>query len=520
MPSECIILPYAVSEKENGEIEDFSSSMTVASILIEIENDRKKGGGLFSKEGEKIEFVASIRYPLVLTPWKDNRHIIFDAMGIWHHSFNHQLVPDCSLFTEEISKASGDVDHYLTSLGRNEKIFSNFIGTNPIRIEGLFIHEELMSDLLSHISLGKPGDEKTEKTLPMGGSLDDYKKRVNEMLTLIEDLNKDISRLSETINHITGLGKKQYNEIDRVTTEISRDFENRIGAIRPGVMKTISELESGKDLETSPLIHQRNMLEIEKESLDNEIIKALDFVRTIIGDEQQKEQARMEVDEKKSQLRELESQIEDLEDGIRQISRQYNNQIEAEAEKIKSLERERDIKVAVWNQKDKAIRNIEHTLITDINQMKEKIEGNIKFIESQGVHVPAHIQTTKLYLPIWICKLTGPKKSRILVFPPMISKKKKGILGGLKSMVGGMVIPLEPKTKQFDKIFKKGLEEALETNKQFAGNVEKIGIQSNIMKSSAIPGMFSKGVQELVNEGWIKEKHQKVLIESFKGHFG
>ena len=114
--------------------------------------------------------------------------------------------------------------------------------------------------------------------------------------------------------------------------------------------------------------------------------------------------------------------------------------------------------------------------------------------------------------------MQGDKGVRYMVYPPMIAKSGKGVLGGIQSMFGGLVLPLEPKTKEFDETFRAGIEKALIEDRSLATYIGSVSMSSNKHHMRDQPEMHAKGLAEMKNQGWIKDKHEKELLASLQKH--
>ena len=157
-------------------------------------------------------------------------------------------------------------------------------------------------------------------------------------------------------------------------------------------------------------------------------------------------------------------------------------------------------------------------MLLALENLKKRKEEQIAFVESQGVQVPPQLTSNTVYLPLFISSLVGDKGVRYNVYPPMIAKSGKGVIGGIQSMFGGLVLPLEPKTKQFDEVFRTGIEHALADDRSLATYIGSVSMSANILYKRDLPEMLVRGLAEMKNQGWIKDKHEKELLQSLQKH--
>jgi hypothetical protein len=98
----------------------------------------------------------------------------------------------------------------------------------------------------------------------------------------------------------------------------------------------------------------------------------------------------------------------------------------------------------------------------------------------------------------------------------MVAKRGRGLVDSMRATFGGIVLPLEPKTKQFEQVFKTGIEEALRTDHMFVEDVTRAGAEANAFGRPDLLNVLHYGLEEMKRQGWITEKHVKTLQERFQ----
>src|SRR3972149_10747783 len=138
----------------------------------------------------------------------------------------------------------------------------------------------------------------------------------------------------------------------------------------------------------------------------------------------------------------------------------FDRQVQAQWDRIRESERERDAEIARLNQEEQSLIGLVGRVLLGIGGLTRQLEERIRFLEGQGV--PATVSgATVVRMPILVGSLTSERGRRLIVYPPMVAKAGEGVLGGVKSTPGGGGLPLEPKTQQFEEIFRGGIEKAL-----------------------------------------------------------
>ncbi|HEV8595785.1 MAG TPA: hypothetical protein VGR51_09675, partial [Thermoplasmata archaeon] len=103
-PGSELVLPFAVIEREGGAAEEFPFEMTLATVLADVEKQREKAGMLRKRE-EGLEFASILYWPIVVAPWREGRHLVFDGMGVWSYVFPQGRIPDARAFAAAVDGA-------------------------------------------------------------------------------------------------------------------------------------------------------------------------------------------------------------------------------------------------------------------------------------------------------------------------------------------------------------------------------------------------------------------------------
>jgi len=123
-----------------------------------------------------------------------------------------------------------------------------------------------------------------------------------------------------------------------------------------------------------------------------------------------------------------------------------------------------------------------------------------------------------VWMPIIVASFVGDRGRRTVVYPPMVARAGKGVLGSLKSTFGGAVLPLEPKTTQFEQIFRSGIERAVTEDASLAAYLASVGNSNNLLHLANLRELLGRGLAGLRAQGWIKDKHERELVMALERH--
>jgi hypothetical protein len=225
---------------------------------------------------------------------------------------------------------------------------------------------------------------------------------------------------------------------------------------------------------------------------------------------QRAQAARTDLDRARDQVQRYRQEMAQSREG-------YDRQVQAQWDRIRELERERDAEIARLNQDEAAVAGFVGKLSAGVAGLTRQLDESAQFLISQGV--PAVVsEVTTLRMPILVASLVSDRGRRFIVYPPMVARAGKGVLGGIKSTFGGAVLPLEPKTEQFEQIFRAGIVKSVAEDPSLAAYLTSVGNGNNILHLANLREMLGRGLAGLKAQGWIRDKHERELLYSMERH--
>jgi len=385
-------------------------------------------------------------------------------------------------------------------------------------VMGLFIHEEFMKDLLAHFAFAKPQEIVYASFLQPRLSIEDARssiKRMENLISLGKTENESLIKVKDELDFTL---EKFRKEIDRVVEETRKKYHDKIEAIRPDVTEKVAQLEKKREEMWSSMQPRLLALKSEVKKLESEEDHwQQESKRKDVGPEAASK-ARERLKHTRDSLKGANIEVVKYQEEMAQVRAGYDKQIQTQWERIRTLERERDEELKRLLDSQRTMVSRAGQISQDIEGLKKRKEKEIAFMESQGVQIPPQLETNMVNIPLMISLLHGEKRMRYIIYPPMIAKTGKGMIGGLQSMLGGLVLPLEPKTRHFDEVFKTGIENALSEDSSLATYIRSISMSANILHREDLPSMLVKGFADMKRQGWIKDKHEKELLQSLQKH--
>lgn len=522
---EYITLPFAVAEEtdeESGQTvyKNLPEHITFATILIDTEGERKRSS-ILSRGEERISAISKVYYPIALIPWMHERDLVMDPMGIWDHSFDYHRVVNTEIIMNELN-AMKDIADMKNALRRCATAIKNISGVTKVEIPAMFYHEEFMKDLLAHMHLVQEAGERKGFLKPKLDR-DSLERSVQKMHDLLERVEEDLGNLSRLNAFVHEKGILWNETLDAKIEATSEEYKQKIDELRPRVERKVKELEKKKNEESDALQKRIRDLETGLAGVTTKLERHEQNYMKFKGYQEKRvdaERERMMLNEAKREQRTIKSRIRDMEKKIRETEKQYKTLISREWDRLNRLSNERDDKLNVLKTEKEAVNDALANLLSLINGLIEDKQNDIEELESQGVLTPTFTKADYVYLPIYVSILEMKDKKRVLITPPMVAKKGKKMIEGIKSAFGGIVLPLEPKTKQFEKTFKAGLERGLTGDGIFAEALINAAKEVNILERDDIGSLVNYGLDTLLKESWIRAKHHTQIKERFEVLFG
>jgi len=292
-------------------------------------------------------------------------------------------------------------------------------------------------------------------------------------------------------------------------------YATKTDGIRADVTAQVASLEHERDERWS--VAQPKLLDLQAATRKAEAdVQHWDFeMRTNYGPDQNAAAQRLQ--QSRAELAQSHDALQRYQNEMAQARSNYDRQVQAQWDRIRELERERDAEIARLNQDEQTAAGLAGKISTGIAGLTRQLDESAQFLVSQGV--PAAVRgATVVRMPIIVASFVGDRGRRIVVYPPMVARAGKGVLGSLKSTFGGAVLPLEPKTTQFEQIFRSGIERAVAEDASLAAYLASVGNSNNLLHLANLREMLGRGLAGLRAQGWIKDKHERELVMALERH--
>lgn len=503
-----VTLTFAMRIRENGSSQELPAPITLATILIAVESERRRLVRLLTGGGnEEIEAIANVFWPLIVLPGPAPPHVaIFDGTGVWTRTFRYTLLPPMDQVHAMIDRPGGTSD-FVTHARAMLPLFGHDPGAEHLTVEGFLpVDPPLLFDVLSH------SDFRSDPQVPHAGFLPArhdaawYREVVSQMQRWLDRFEQDLATLTKLREQITTVVERLKAD-DEVALH---RFDDEMQVKRKA---TLAEVEQ-ELLAIQSRHHQTVRQHLEgirvAQSQGAHATASAGVADALV---QRAKHRQAETDHHVARAREAD-----------RVSRQSDRDVEdlrREIERVHTQERgelERAIGKSSQLEQDYARRRAEYELARDeftssASDLLSAIDGQLaarsmqkNLLAGYFLPLPSLAEVRVIWFPLWTATLRGPRGVRQLVFPPMQVRTGTGIVDALKSLFGGVVLPLEPKTAQFDKVLRTTMEESLQKDPWLSVATQELTRAADVLADPDLLSRFEEGLTEVRTAGWITAK--------------
>ena len=512
-----VTLGFAMTTAEDGVLRELPEPIVLATILIAVENDRRRilnritGGA-----DEEIDGVANLFWPLLILQSRTGNEVaIFDGTGVWKRTFRYTLLPPMDQ-VRAIFQRTTTPPELLNHMRSLLPYFGHDPGAEVLTVEGFLpVDPPLLFDVLSHVEF------RSDPQSPHAGFLP-ARHDANWYIDVVRQMHQWLDRFEGDLKTLKDIREQAHASIQKEQQIVEDDYRR----VRDTGKSTVDEAVK---------IAESEIAEIQK-GHRGAIRQHLDAIRTgqtTVARGQATiataDALTLRAGHRRTDPAEHIARSRDAEAHIRGANRQVAEARKA-IERIHGQERadlERSMNKVVVVEQQYAQALAERELFRDEFiatglDLLQAVDGQLAARSGQknllaGYFLPlstlANVRV--VWFPLWTATLKSPRGVRQIVFPPMQVRSAKGISGTLKQLFGGVVLPLEPRTAQFDKVLRTTMEEALAKDPWLSNAAQELTRAADVLVDPDVLLRFHEGLQELVRAGWIGRKAAQEFLNIY-----
>ena len=514
-----VTLSFALRLLPDGNHQELPAPIVLATILIAVESERRRLVHLLTAGGgEEIEAVANLFWPLIVLPGPTPPQVaIFDGTGVWTRTFRYTLLPPMDRVHALLDRP-GTVSEFVTQSRSLLPMFGHDPGAERLTVEGFLpVDPPLLFDVLSH------SDFRSDPQVPHAGFLPArhdaawYREVVGHMQRWLDRFEQDLATLNAVREKVSA-------QVARLTAALDTEVRRLDEEVQRQRVETLSAVEEEmRSIEARHRQSIRGHLEGIRVA-QAQSVHARASASTADTLLQRARHRQAETDHHVARARESDRAVRQAERDIEDLRR--------EVERVQTLERgelERSISRAGQVEQEHVRRLAERELIRDeftatAGDLLRAIDGQLaarsmqkNLLEGYFLPLTSLAEVRVIWFPLWTATLRGPRGVRQLVFPPMQVRTETGLVDALKSLFGGVVLPLEPKTAQFDKVLRATMEESLQKDPWLSVATQELSRAADVLVDPDLMTRFEEGLTELRAAGWITPKQAADFRKTYAG---
>jgi hypothetical protein len=514
-----VTLGFAMVSGDDGALHELPEPTLLATILIAVEADRHRiVNRLAGGADEEIEAVASVYWPLIVLPGRQAPEVaIFDGTGVWTRAFRYTILPPMENVTPLLAADLAPAE-FLDRMRRLMPYFAQDTGTEVLNVEGFLpIDPPLLFDILSHSDVRSDPQTPHAGFLPSRREMTWYQDTVGQMFRWLDRFDSDLQTLRGVRDRFHGLISDIERRLDAEYVRLHAESLERAQQAAAQSEQEIAAIQTHYRARIQPHVAtlRRTHAVIAHAETSAATADTLAFratYRRTAGDVHHARKKHAEATIRQANLEAAEAR--------------------QEIERIHAAERadsERALVNAGQVEQHYARALGDHELFRDELsaagvELLHAVDGQIAARSAQKnllagyfLPVPNLANVSVVWFPLWLATLRGSRGVRQLVFPPMQVLEQKGWGGALKQALGGVVLPVEPRTAQFDKVLRTTMEDALRRDAWLSTATQELTRAADVLVDPDVLHRLQQGLRDLGRQGWITPKQEKSFLAVYVG---
>ena len=500
----------------SGAIHELPEPTLLATVLIAAETDRRGILNRFAANfEEEIDAVASLFWPFLVVHAREGTAAIFDGTGVWRRTFRYTRMPSVEGIAPLIDGTLSPADH-LAKMKTLTPYFGQDTGAEVLTVEGFLpVDPPLLFDVLSQAKFQTDPQAPHAGFLPARHKVEWYDELVGRMHQWLDRFEEDLRTLGDVRKQAEAVVLEMQKRLDAQYRAQEETAQAQTHAATEGAEAEVARLQHAHHTEIRRHLEAIRRAQAVTAHAETSVSTAetLSLRATHRRTDTGSHQAR--VREAQRSMREASRQIAEAREAIEKVHDQERDDQEKAIAKVAEVEKANAQALA----KLELFRDEYVACAADLLQT---IDGQIAARSTQRnllsgyfLPLPALATVRVVWLPLWMATMRGPKGPRQVVFPPMQVRAEVGIGGALKRFFGGIVLPLEPRTAQFDKVLRPTMEEALSRDPWLSSATQELTRAADVLVDPDVLTRLQAGLGELKRDGWISRKQEEDFLRAY-----
>lgn len=512
-----VSIDFATVPDGPGRARPLPESLILATVLTAVELERNSFVPTLTHGSESIEACAPVYWPILVVPVPTGERVaLFDGTGAWRRTFRYTRLPP----VEEVQSLLAEPRPAQEWLPRFRTLAAHFApdpGGESMTIEGFLpVDPVLLFDLLAPVDLKSGPKHPPAGYLPPRHDYDWFRTSVKNMELWLQRFDSDLLLLG-------GLKQKVHARAETITNELDAEYRKSQASVHARVRAAHEQM----DREAEALhIAVREELRAVGSSI-REARVAIARGRTQMATSEtlasRAIQRRRDPEIHHARSRRHDQEVRDAEHAIREAHRRAEvaharerGLLDTMSQRVAQVEEEGAVELS-------RVELLRDEVTLAAQDFAEAVDGQVAARTQQREQLQAYFlplpnlrEIRIVWFPLWVVSLWGPRGVRFRVFPPMQVTPPSGLSSRLKTLLGGVVLPLEPRAAQFDRAFRDTIEGALASDPWLAHAMRELVRAADVIAQPEFLDQASEGLAELRRAGWIRPKREARLLAGFR----
>jgi hypothetical protein len=514
-----VTLGFAMAQGPSGKLEELPEPTLLAAILTAVEADRTRilnqlaGGG-----DEEVQAVANLFWPLIVLPGRKVPEVaIFDGTGVWKRAFRYTLPPKLDQVSSLLD-AQFPPKVFLERVRSLMPQFAHDPGAEVLTVEGFLpVDPPLLFDVLTHSEFRSDPQSPHAGFLPARHDAQWYRDTVAEMYRWLDRFEKDLQALAEV-----------KERTKRTLDEMDRGLREEYDRFREEAVRRLSEAATGVEAEMVQFQHGHREQILKHAATIRQAQAAIAHGETTVATADtlafRASHRRTEGGPHAARRREAELAVRnasrtagEARKAIEAIHAQERADLERSLAKLSELERQTAQALAERELFRDEFVAAGHDFLQAIDGQMAARSTQKDLLAGYFIPVPNLEGVRVVWFPLWVATLKGTRGLRQIVFPPMKVRTEKRLTGVIKQFFGGVVLPVEPRTAQFDKVLRTTMEDALRKDTWLSTATQELTRAADVLVDPDVLSRLQEGLGDLARQGWVTKKQEQNLFEAYVG---
>ncbi|MBI2867532.1 MAG: hypothetical protein HYX97_04270 [Chloroflexi bacterium] len=493
-------------------------------MLLQVQRAGQRSHALFQRKLiEPPLFVARLFWPFYVLERADGQgSVVMDGLGLFNHHVTYSTVSQCDHFESDLAKAlrsNISPSAYLEVLKVHATTFRSPNGAIDYSLHGYIADDGLVSGLCDYAKASPEVESLPESAaLSPRISPEAASTAVCIFSQLVKETSrKDVKRL-ETVGNLLGEATAYWmTRVEEEQLQAGRAYSERIAHLRPEIEEAVQQRDESMREEVA-LVEERFAplvadLKAEVARWESEARQWKDKGGAYAKSRSSAERARS------ASAGRLANVLAHRDREISRVVEHVSHLTTQEWRRVSDIEKEKDQAVQELGRIGERLTTFATQIGNDINRLISAKQAFVESMEDAGAGFPRQFDSSPrsavmVHVPFWVAALDARPDHRLLLLLPSVVDQSVNRLGRAFRLFWQPALPVRPRTKRFEQVLKRTLQQAATTDQSLMQELMEKGLRTNVLEDRSTEATCRSGLRRLLELGRIKAHQAEEVISS------